>query len=285
MKTFLVSTDFSSGADHAVDYSYSLARQMQASLILCNAVVVPAEVPMASAMVWPMDECGTLLDCSNEELKKVKTRLEKNTHDAGGEGPAIRCVNEIGTMQSVVNALAKSEKADLVIIGAHGSKGLDQFILGNHCRIMIDATSRPLLMISPEVSFKKIKKIAFGTDFKNPSRDLQVLYKLIAFARPLDAEILLTHVCSSAAHTPEFESKIEQFMTELADTADYAQIYYRIVRNDHVRTGLEWLCKHGQVDILAMVHRTHSFFDNLLNGSTTQKMAGHLSVPLLVFPA
>lgn len=284
MKNFLVSTDFSTGAAHAEDYSYMLARQMQAGIILCNAVVVPAEVPMASAMVWPMDECETLLECSTAELERIKSRLGK-MDTAQGFTPPVRYLNDTGTMQSVVNAFATREKADLIIIGAHGSSGLDQFILGNHCRIMIDSASRPLLMISPQASFKKIRKIAFGTDFKNPARDLPALYTLIELARPLDAEILLTHVCSNAAHSPEFEARIEQFMTTIASTADYPQIYYRIVRNDHVRTGLDWLCKHGQVDMLAMVHRTHSFFDNLLSGSKTQKMAGHLSIPLLVLPA
>jgi nucleotide-binding universal stress UspA family protein len=74
-------------------------------------------------------------------------------------------------------------------------------------------------------------------------------------------------------------------MTELSDKADYPYIYYRLVKDDRTEKGLDWLCEHGQVDMLAMVHRPHGFFDGLLYGSYTQKMAAHISIPLLVFPS
>ncbi|HMG07277.1 MAG TPA: hypothetical protein VK609_02145 [Mucilaginibacter sp.] len=45
------------------------------------------------------------------------------------------------------------------------------------------------------------------------------------------------------------------------------------------------MCEHGQVDMLVMVHRPHSFFYKLLKSSDCEKMAGHIAVPLLVFPA
>ncbi len=72
-------------------------------------------------------------------------------------------------------------------------------------------------------------------------------------------------------------------MVELADTANYPNIYYRMVKSAGTETGLDWLCEHGQIDLLAMVHRHHGFFNNLLHGSDTKKMAGQVSIPLLIF--
>ena len=63
----------------------------------------------------------------------------------------------------------------------------------------------------------------------------------------------------------------------------YPNIYYRLVKSAGTETGLDWLCQHGQVDLLAMVHRQHVFFDSLLHGSDTKKMAGQVSIPLLIF--
>jgi nucleotide-binding universal stress UspA family protein len=37
--------------------------------------------------------------------------------------------------------------------------------------------------------------------------------------------------------------------------------------------------------MLAMLHRPHSFFDNILRGSLTQKMASHIAIPFLVVHA
>jgi hypothetical protein len=43
MKTILFPTDFSENAKHAIRYGYYLSRQIKADIVLCNAVIIPAE--------------------------------------------------------------------------------------------------------------------------------------------------------------------------------------------------------------------------------------------------
>jgi hypothetical protein len=81
-----------------------------------------------------------------------------------------------------------------------------------------------------------------------------------------------------------FEKGIEKFLLEISNKANYPQIYYRIIKHDKVELGLDWLCEYGHIDMLAMVHRPHDFLDSILNSSHTKKMAGHIAIPLLVFP-
>lgn len=283
MKTFLVASDFSSNARNAAGFAYQLAKSIRADIILCNAVVVPSEVPMASAMVWPMEECENLIESSLHELKQLKSSLELGDTSETFK-PAIRCINDTGTLSDIIEDVVKSQKINLTIIGTHGSSGLNQFILGNHSRELINHTSTPLLLVPSEGKTTRIRKIAFAADFKKPEQDLVSIYALIEFARPLEAEILLTYVCDNDFESPEFLHWIQGFMTELSNKANYPHIYYRIIRNKQVILGLDWLCLHGQVDMLAMVHRSKTFMENLFRGSNTQKMAQHIPVPLLVFP-
>jgi nucleotide-binding universal stress UspA family protein len=102
--------------------------------------------------------------------------------------------------------------------------------------------------------------------------------------KALNAELLVTHIYSAAGKDSDFQVRIEGFLAELSNKADFPNIYYRIVKSGKPETGLDWLCQFGNVDVLAMVHRKHSFFDSLFGRSHTQKMAGHMSVPLLVIP-
>lgn len=284
MKTFLVASDFSSNSRNAASFAYQLAKPMRADIILCNAVVIPSEIPMASAMVWPMEECENLLEGSLHELKLLKGSLELGDSSETFR-PAIRCLNDTGTLGDVIHDIVKNHKISLTIIGTHGSSGLNQFILGNHSRELINKTKIPLLLVPSEGKNTKIRKIAFAADLKRPEDDLVSIYTLIEFARPLKAEILLTYVCDTDFESPEFQHWIQNFMTELSNKANYPHIYYRIIRNKQVILGLDWLCLHGQVDMLAMVHRSKTFMENLFRGSKTQKMAQHIPVPLLVFPA
>lgn len=283
MKTLLVATDFSANARHAAEYGYNLAKQIKANIVLCNAVIVPAETPQSGVVVWPMDDYELLLLGSTCELENLKSDLKENAR-LDEFKPAITLKNESGTVTDVVESYLENNLVDLVVMGTHG-EGMSSFLLGNHSKNMIEATTKPLMLISPETTFVPLKKIAFATDFTDPKNDLESLFHLIPLAKILGAEILLTHIYDGEELPEGLRKIIGDFMTEVSNKANYPYIYYRSVRNAEVEAGLSWLCEHGQVDMLVMVHRPHSFIHRLLKSSHSEKMAGRLNIPLLVFPS
>lgn len=283
MKTILIPTDFSENATHAAEYGYQLAKQIKSSIILCNAFVVPVEMPQASMVVWPMYEYDEIIQSCANDVKALKEKLEKANPD--GFHPVIKCINEAGALQDVINELVVKHDIGLIVMGTHGAGGLSSFILGNHSRRMIDNTTKPLLLIPPKAQKLPVKKIAFATDLENIAQDLDSVFELITYAKMLNAEILLTYVDDKKYHTAEFKKHMDEILTNLSNKANYPLIYYRLVKSRSAESGLDWLCEHGQVDMLAMVHRPHNFLDAVTRGSHTQKIAGHISKPLLVFPA
>jgi hypothetical protein len=163
-------------------------------------------------------------------------------------------------------------------------KKLTTLLLGNHSRSMIDGVNSPLLLIPPAAKLSPVKKIAFATDFKNPEEDIKSIAALADLAKPLNAEILLTHIYENADKSPEFEQWIKQFVLELPAKIDFSKIKYTMYKSNGAHSGLEWLCDNGDIDILAMMHRSHTFIDSLFRGSQTQKIAGQIPIALLVFP-
>lgn len=283
MKKLLIATDFSANAKHAAEYGYLLAKQLKAGVFLCNTVTIPAESAMAGMAVWPQGECDVLLDDSTEELKRLKAHLEHTDHTTTFR-PPVDYLNETGTVRQTVNEAVAKQKVDLIVAGSHDPDRLGTFLLENHAHELIESSIKPLLIIPNTTKFIPIKKIAFATDLEHPKNDLEQLYELIAFARLLDAEILLTHIYKNDDHSLNFEKGIEKFLVEVSNKANYPQIYYRIIKHDKVEVGLDWLCEHGHIDMLAMVHKPHGFLDSVLKGSHTKKMADHITIPLLVFP-
>lgn len=283
MKTLVIATDFSENAKHAAQHGYMLATQVKANIILCNAFIVPAEVPEAGLATWPAMDYEELNEESRDELKKVKDFLLKNDHNFSFK-PAICCVNDSGSVSDVVTSLVAKEGAELTVMATHGNNSLNTFLLGNHCRKMIDATKSLLMLIPFAAPIAPIKKIAFATDFKDPEKDLKIIYELISVIRPLNAELLVTHITQRNWPDGKLRESFEQFLVDISNKADYPHIYYRIVRSDKPEKGLEWLCEHGQVDVLAMVHRERSFLNEIFNLSHTKKMSGLINIPLLVIP-
>jgi nucleotide-binding universal stress UspA family protein len=283
MKKLLIATDFSANAKHAAEYGYQFAKQLKAGIFLCNSITVPGNVAMSGMTVWPQNERIALMDDSDEELKRLKKHLEHADHTDAFR-PPVDYLNEVGTVRQTVNDAVFKQKVNMIIAGSHEPDIMGAFLLGNHANELIEFCIKPLLIIPNTAEFKPVKKIAFATDFKNPDDDLEQIYQLIDFARLLDAEILLTHIYDGSGPLAKLEKHIEQFLIEISNKANYPQIYYRIIKQDIIELGLDWLCEHSQIDMLAMVHRKHDFLDSILKGSHTKKMAGHITIPLLIFP-
>ncbi len=283
MKKLLFLTDFSANASHAAEYGHNLAKQIQANVLLCNIVIIPAETPHSAMLVWPMDDAANLMESSMEELKKLKKHLAKNNNE--GFEPIVHLINEEGLVTDRVNDIANGNHIDMVVMGTHGSSGLSTLLLGNHARNMIDYTTTPLLLVPHTAKQKPIKKIAYATDFTNKEEDLAAIYSLIPMAKLLSAEILIIHIQTEEKSKPSFKKWLDEFLVELSNKANYHSIYYRIEKRLDTQYGLDWLCEYGQIDMLAMLHRPKDFLSNLISGSHTKKIADHIQIPLLVIPA
>ncbi|MBS1530753.1 MAG: universal stress protein, partial [Bacteroidetes bacterium] len=196
----------------------------------------------------------------------------------------VTCVTDDGQVPIVINKAVNEHDVHLVVMGMHGNAGLSGFMLGNHSRRMIDDAICPLLLVPAKAPVAPVKKIAFATDFKQPEKDLDAIYGLVPMLKMLDAELLLTHIHERVDRAWGFKENIQNYLVELSNKANYSRIYYRMVESESPEKGLQWLSEHGEVDMMAMVHRRHSFLDSILNGSHTQKLAKALSIPLLVIP-
>lgn len=283
MKKILIATDFSATARNAAEYGYLLAKQLKTGVFLCNTIAIPSEVPVSGIVFWSQGDSDTLLEDSTAELKRLKAHLEQNDH-TNTFRPPVDYINEAGTVWYFVNNSAFKEQVDVIIAGTHEEDGLGGLLSGNHTLQLIETCIKPLLIIPKTAAFRPIKKIAFATDLAYPENDLHQLYELISMARTLDAEILLTHIKNKEDHSGKFEQNLEKFLAEVSNKANYHHIYYRIIKQDKVELGLDWLCEHGQIDMLAMTHREHGFLENIFKGSHIKKMAGHIAIPLLVYP-
>ncbi len=283
MKTLLFSTDFSENATHAIRYGYYLASEIKANILLFNDVLVPTEATYSGLLGWPVDEFDIILKDSTKELIKLKTLLEKGGQTTGFH-PAVNYLNQSGILTDIINNIIADKKVDLVVIGTHGGGELSTLLLGNHSRNLIDGISGPLLLIPPAAKLFQIKKIAFASDFTDPEEDIKSIALLTGLANPLKAEILLKHIYEGEDQLPEFEKRINQFINDLAVKVSFSKIKYTLYKSNGAQSGLEWLCENGDIDILAMMHRSHTFIDSLFRGSQTQKIAGQIPIPLLVFP-
>jgi nucleotide-binding universal stress UspA family protein len=282
MKNLLVLTDFSAEANHAANYAYKLAVSLKADLILCNAIKVPLDTPLASFVSWPMEVAGDLIHQSDFNLKKLRQKLEKSGIDLATK-PKIKVSNQSGSLKDVAENVLFDQFIDLTIMGAHGAGGISEFILGSQSKYMIDNFEAPILLVPLSAKIKPIHKIVFATDFHFTETNKEFIYLLIPLAKSLGAEIIITHILSERKEVKEFDKMVKQFMFDICSEFKSQRISYRLVENFSAQHGLEQLMAEGEMDMLVMVHRNQCFLSDLLVGSLTKKMASVIDFPLLVF--
>lgn len=282
MKTLLLLTDFSTGGNHAAEYGYNLAKALNADVILCNAVTIPAQLSEVGDIDWPLSGYDGVIDDSDEELKKLKKHFE-HTDRSPGFHPQISTVNQTGRLADVVENMMNICSADMVVMGTH-RKGIAHFLLDNNCRNMINATTCPLLLIPPHTVFRDFGKIAFATNLEYPQQDFEDICRLIRIARLFGSDILLTHIHPVHSQNVDHQYIVDELLAGIFNKANYPNIFYRSIENAHTGTGLNLFCEDQQIGLLVMVHRPHDFLDIILKGSHTQKMAANIAIPLLVLP-
>lgn len=285
MKTIIVPTDFSPAANNAARYAMHLAKEIKAHVLLCSAMLIPVEGPMADQIVWPLESYDSLKKAVDDELAHFVEELSDKETDRSVPGsyhPAVTAKSEIGDVVDVVRNLADDAEASIAVMGVSGAGGLSRFFLGSKSRDMIEMAGFPVLLIPAEFIFKAIKKIAFATDLS--VGDIETIYSLVGLAKCFNAEILITHITDKKYDAGETKKMVDGFLTHVSNRVNYPKIYYRHIKSMDVDHGLDWLTEHSMIDMLAMVHRPHDTLDRIFKGSHTQKLAKHVTIPLLVFP-
>ncbi|WP_448104429.1 universal stress protein [Pedobacter panaciterrae] len=283
MKKILIPTDFSVPAENAARYGLELAKGLKADVLLCNAIKVPADAPMAAQVAWPlMDYADLKREVTGDLDEMVKMLTDLSCSPEEEHCPDLSYEASAGTVCEVVSSLVKHRKIDLVVMGIAGAGGLTQFLLGSNSKEMIEKAESPVLFVPFEASFKKLRKIAFATDFGE--QDIVSLQFIAELAQAFEAQITIVHITDKEV-TPDgkLQNKIDAFLNRAALTINYPHIKFEYVWNIDIDNGLEWLAEQEHMDMIALCHRRHSLLQRIFRGSHTQKFSRHTKIPLLVF--
>ena len=140
--TILVPTDFSDGAGVALERAEELARSTAGELVLLH---VHEEYP-----IMPLD--GTVMVPPGLDLElraALEKALEEKVVAVRKHGVAVRGLTVSGTAHVQIDAVAAREKADLIVMGTHGRRGLGRLVLGSVAERVARTTKVPVLVVRP----------------------------------------------------------------------------------------------------------------------------------------
>lgn len=271
MNTILFPTDFSVHANSALTYAIMLTEQTKSQLVVFNSSNIPAIFPKKDYLkIVGKDEIykQTMLESLVAELcKKHKLQTPKNIIYDAKNGSSI--------VENIISA-AKKYKADLIIVGTHGTTGLQKVLFGSTTAGLISRSKTPILAIPKKFNYIQIKKIICASDIKELSKELNLLIP-IASAIEAHIEILFLDYWGEGF---EKEANFNKIITkkQLKDISFVRKtVSLEKTMADHLKN---YMRKHSD-SILAMFPEEKNFFEKIFLKSNTEKEILKLNKPLL----
>lgn len=145
-RRILVPVDGSEPATAAFEHALGLARAHGAQLRLVyvvDTVTFARQMRSARLNVEPMYEAA------RQHGRDLLGALEGRTREAGvqAEAKLIELRRESDRVADGIVAEAEAWPADLVVIGSHGRRGLDRFMLGSVAEAVTRRASVPVLLL------------------------------------------------------------------------------------------------------------------------------------------
>jgi nucleotide-binding universal stress UspA family protein len=143
IKRILYATDYSKASARALDEAVKLAKQNNAELRIVHVIepVTPYVTgeDFGGAELYVRLEETTMRD-AQASMKKLMQRLERL-------GVKAKSLLLKGIPHEQIAKAAKSQKADMIVVGTHGRKGLSKLFLGSVASRVVSTAQCPVLTV------------------------------------------------------------------------------------------------------------------------------------------
>ncbi len=150
MKKVLIALDYDPTAQKVAEVGFEISKAMNAEVILLHVIKDP--VYYSNQEYSPIMGFGGYLNMDPlrtdnfEELRKASGQfLEKSKQHLGGEN--IQTLVKEGELHEVILKTAIDLKVDLIVLGSHSRKWLENILMGSVTESVLQLTNVPLLIV------------------------------------------------------------------------------------------------------------------------------------------
>tara|TARA_R100000935_G_C2839083_1_gene169965 strand:+ start:952 stop:1800 length:849 start_codon:yes stop_codon:yes gene_type:complete len=274
----LLPTDFSENALNAIYYALELLKNKECTFYLLNTYI-PSSYILGSIpnnfSVLQME--NIMQENSERRLKDIKKKLEVRS---GKEFHQFKTISSFNILSNEINKITKSKNIDFIIMGTQGATGAAEIFIGTQTMYSIKKAKCPVLAIPESSKIEIPKNILFPTDFKVDRSNI-FLSKLKQVCELNDANLFFLYVDHGSALSPDQHATKEWLH-------NYFQGFHPQFHFDMDIGLVEAVEKYQNkfnIQLLAMIHNKHNFFENLLFKPVVNQFAYHTKIPFLVLPS
>ncbi|MEO7979099.1 universal stress protein [Flavobacterium sp.] len=272
MKRILVPTDFSQHAEDALKVAAQIAKKDNSEIIILHMLELPHQMNDAILGGKSIPETMLFMKKANEMLDEISSRSYLDGI------PIIEIVKMDRPIHGITQ-VSKDYEIDLIVMGSHGSSGIQELLIGSNTEKVVRNSEIPVLVIKKEISNFNAANIVFASDFTSETK--KPFEKLLAFTKFFESKIHLVTICTPNSFKPThvIEKAMNDFIFEFSLTNYSTHIY----NDTNIEKGILNFSNSINADIIGMCTHGRTGFAHFFNGSISEGLVNHAIRPVVTF--
>lgn len=272
MKKILIPCDFSEISENALNYAIGLAKYFSSSIVLLHVDQIPVLNSEFGMSAYTLNDTTTNSLTALKQLAEKIQKIEPTITD-------IEYYSEMGNATDTIVSYAKKLDAELTVMGisGHGSKFIKN-IIGSTSVAVAKHLDSPVMIIPPQVSFKKIQNVAYACaydmDLERNSSLIQVKY----LNTLLGSKLSILHVIPEDHDLNTLETEVDDYVEHKFENSAHRTF---LLTENKTSKGLLEFIKNHEIDLLIVEPKKHNIFHKIFYASTTNEMAFLSPIPVL----
>jgi nucleotide-binding universal stress UspA family protein len=275
MKKILVPVDFSEHSEYALEVAATLAKKYNAEIVTLHMM------GLTQNMVNKDDSQGVFE--AMYHMKLAKKQFEDLLDKDYLKGIKVQSTVQNYKVFNELDAVAKEQKAYLIVMGSHGSSGMKEVFVGSNTEKVVRSSSVPVLVIKNRIINFKVEKMVFACDFS--LEFVPAFKKARELAKTFQSDLQLVYINTPERFTrsSEMEARAFKFLTHSADDAIeyYDDIKYYC--DTTVEDGIFSFSNNYNANVIAVPTHGRSGLAHFFTGSIGEELVNHSDIPVLTF--
>lgn len=305
----LIPLDGSQRAERALTVGARIARASYGSIILAQAVGIPAEYGAYGYGFYALQTPRIADQVIDSEKAKARAYLESVRQSEALKGIPVETKFLVGNAATAIEEFAEGERVDLIVMCSHGDTGFKRWALGSVAQKLSRRSHTPVLILHQEGPQP-------DTAFPDPLRPLRTITAMVALdgstfaeaaieptaqlvaalSAPARGMLLLTRVVQEQSGETLEEARaylndVVQAYHAMADkigvSLDISVAYRKdialaLIRAAELGEEAQGMRLTGNCDLMAITTHGRGGLERLAMGSVTERILGATKLPLLV---
>jgi len=270
MKRILVPTDFSEHAEDALKVAAQIAKKNNSEIIILHMLELPHQSNDAIMGGISIPESMLFMKKANEMLDEVASRPYLDDIP----------ITEVVKMDKPIHGITQISKdydIDLIIMGSHGSSGVEELLIGSNTEKVVRNSEIPVLIIKKSISNFNATNIVFASDFSDEAK--KPFEKLLNFTKLFDSKLHLVTICTPNSFKPTHSS--EKAMTDFVSQFNISNYTTQIYNDTNIEKGIINFSNKIDADIIGMCTHGRTGFAHFFNGSISEGLVNHAVRPII----